>query len=105
MFHHPAWAVGSYNSSPPAAGMVGTKSTGGFYHSSLSPCTSDDVECGGPPVGVDEDPAEREGHHVADHRAEEAPRDEAVESAISYWKFNHDLILQIFAYQYVLGMR
>ena len=29
VFHHPAWAVGSYSSSPPAAPTVGTKSTGG----------------------------------------------------------------------------
>ena len=43
----------------------------------------DDVEGGGPAVGVDEDPAQREGHHVADHRAEEAPGDEAVESELS----------------------
>ena len=39
MFHHPAWAVRSYKSSPPAARSVGTKSTGGFHHSSVSPCT------------------------------------------------------------------
>ena len=30
MFRHPAWAVGSYSSGPPAARAVGTKSTGGF---------------------------------------------------------------------------
>ena len=30
MFCHPAWAVGSYCSGPPAAGTAGTKSTGGF---------------------------------------------------------------------------
>ena len=45
--------------------------------------TSDDIECGGPAIGVNEDPAQREGHHVADHRAEEAPGDEAVESELS----------------------
>ena len=38
MFRHPAWAVGSYSSGPPAAGTVGTKSTGGCYHSDWSPC-------------------------------------------------------------------
>ena len=39
MFFHPAWAAGSYSSGPPAARTVGTKSTGGFYYSSLSPFT------------------------------------------------------------------
>ena len=39
MFRHPAWAVGSYSSGPPAAWIVGTKSTGGFANSSVSPCT------------------------------------------------------------------
>ena len=36
MFRHPAWAIGGTNSGPPAAGTVGTKSTGGFYPLSLS---------------------------------------------------------------------
>ena len=40
MFHHPAWAVGSYNSGIPAVRAVGTKSTGGFYQEDVSPCTS-----------------------------------------------------------------
>ena len=40
MFHHPVWAVGSYSSGPPAAGTVGTKSTGGFYQADGSPCIS-----------------------------------------------------------------
>ena len=31
MFHHAAWAVGSCSSGPPAAGTVGTQSTGGLY--------------------------------------------------------------------------
>ena len=39
MFRHPAWAVGSYSSGPSAARDVGTKSTGGFANSSVSPCT------------------------------------------------------------------
>ena len=39
MFCHPAWAVGGYSSGPPAARTVGTKSTGGFLNSSVSPCT------------------------------------------------------------------
>ena len=38
MFHHPAWALGSLISDPPAAGTVTTKSTGGFYRSDVSPC-------------------------------------------------------------------
>ena len=38
VFHHSAWAVGSYSSSPTAAGTVGTKSTGGFYYPDGSPC-------------------------------------------------------------------
>ena len=38
MFHHPAGAIRSYASGPPAAGTVGTKSTGGFHHSCVSPC-------------------------------------------------------------------
>ena len=38
MFRHPAQAVGSYSSGPPAAGTVGTKSTGGFYICEWSPC-------------------------------------------------------------------
>ena len=37
MFRHPAWAVGSYSSGPSAARDVGTKSTGGFANSSVSP--------------------------------------------------------------------
>ena len=32
-------AVGSYSSSPPAAGTARTKSTKGFYHGEWSPCT------------------------------------------------------------------
>ena len=40
MFSHPARAVASYSSGPPAAGTVGTKSTGGFLNSSVSPSTS-----------------------------------------------------------------
>ena len=43
---------------------------------------SDDVEGGGPAVGVDEEPAQREGHHVADRRAEETPGHEAVEGRL-----------------------
>ena len=39
MFRHPAWAVGSYSSDPPAAGTLGTKSTGGFYQADKSPCS------------------------------------------------------------------
>ena len=38
MFRHPAWAVGSYSSGPPAANAVGTKSTGGFHQGDGSPC-------------------------------------------------------------------
>ena len=38
MFRHPAWAVGSYSSGPLAAGIVGTKSTGGFYRRDGSLC-------------------------------------------------------------------
>ena len=38
MFRHPAWAVGSYSSGPPAANTVGTKSTGGFHQRHGSPC-------------------------------------------------------------------
>ena len=38
MFHHPAWAVGSYSSCPLAAKAVGTKSTGGFHQRDVSPC-------------------------------------------------------------------
>ena len=40
MFHHPAWAVGSYSSGPPAARSAGTKSAGGFPRPLGSPCTS-----------------------------------------------------------------
>ena len=40
MFRHPAWAVGSYSSGPPAAKTVGTKSTGGCYRGDVSPCIS-----------------------------------------------------------------
>ena len=39
IFHHPAWAVGSYRSGPPAAGTVRSKSTGGFYQGDVSLCT------------------------------------------------------------------
>ena len=39
MFGHPAWAVGSYSSGPPAARSAGIKSTGGFYRMEWSPCT------------------------------------------------------------------
>ena len=39
MFRHPAWAVSSYSSGPPAARAVGTKSTGGFHQQDASPCT------------------------------------------------------------------
>ena len=38
MFRHPAWAVGSYGSGPPAANTVGTKSMGGFHQRHGSPC-------------------------------------------------------------------
>ena len=38
MFRHPPWAVGSYSSSPSAAGTVGTKSMGGVYQADVSPC-------------------------------------------------------------------
>ena len=38
MFRYPAWAVGSHSSGLPAAGTVGTKSTGGFYQADGSPC-------------------------------------------------------------------
>ena len=38
MLCHPAWAVGSYSSSPSAAKIVETNSTG-FHHFSVSPCT------------------------------------------------------------------
>ena len=38
MFRHPAWAVGSYSSGPPAARTVGTKSTGRCYQRDGSPC-------------------------------------------------------------------
>ena len=38
MVRHPAWAVGSYSSGPPAAKTVGTKSTGGFHQRHGSPC-------------------------------------------------------------------
>ena len=31
MYHHPAWAVGSYSSGPATARTVGTNSTRGFY--------------------------------------------------------------------------
>ena len=41
MFRHPASAVGSYSSGPPAAETVGTKSTGGFHQRDGSPCTSE----------------------------------------------------------------
>ena len=40
MFCHPPWAVGSYSRGPPAASMIGTKSTEGFYRPKLSPCNS-----------------------------------------------------------------
>ena len=39
MFHHPAWAVGSYSSGPPAARSAGTKSTIGFPRPLGPPCT------------------------------------------------------------------
>ena len=39
MFCHPAWAVGSCNSGPPAAKTLGTKSTVGFCRLNGSPCT------------------------------------------------------------------
>ena len=39
MFRHPAWAVGSYSSGPPAAETVGTKSTGDFHQGDGPPCT------------------------------------------------------------------
>ena len=38
MFRHPAWAVGSYSSGPPAAETARTKSTGGFHQQDGSPC-------------------------------------------------------------------
>ena len=38
MLCHPAWAVGSYSSGPPAAITVGTKSTGGFFRPEWSLC-------------------------------------------------------------------
>ena len=38
MFHHPAWAVGSYSSGPPAARSAGTKSTIGFPRPLGPPC-------------------------------------------------------------------
>ena len=38
MFRHPAWAVGSYSSGPPAAGTLRTKSPGGCYQADMSPC-------------------------------------------------------------------
>ena len=37
---HPAWAAGSYRSAPRSAGLVGTKSRGGFYQQDGSPWTS-----------------------------------------------------------------
>ena len=43
----------------------------------------DDVEGGGPAVGVDEEPAQREGHHIANPRAEEAPGNETVEDRLT----------------------
>ena len=39
MFRHPAWAVGSYSSGPPAAVTVGSKLTGGCYRGDVSPCS------------------------------------------------------------------
>ena len=39
MFLHPAWVGGSYSNGPPSARSDGTKSTGGFYHPELSPCS------------------------------------------------------------------
>ena len=39
MFRHSARAVGSYSNGQSAAPTVGTKSTGGFHHSSVSPCS------------------------------------------------------------------
>ena len=44
MFRHPAWAVGSYSSGPAAARALWTKSTGGFYHSDDSPCSTGGLE-------------------------------------------------------------
>ena len=38
ILRHSAWAVRSHSGSPPAAGTVGTKLTGGFYRSEWSPC-------------------------------------------------------------------
>ena len=56
MFRHPAWAVGSYSSGPPAAGTVATKSTGGFYRSDVSPCKlSPRVSCFFLPTGLGPD--------------------------------------------------
>ena len=43
MFRHPAWAVDSFSSGPSAARVVGTKSTGGFANSSVSPCRMNGV--------------------------------------------------------------
>ena len=40
MFRYPTWAVGSNSSCPTA---IGTKSTGGFYHSDGSPCITSDI--------------------------------------------------------------
>ena len=37
IFRHPALAVGSYSSGPPAARTIRTKSTGSFHHSSVLP--------------------------------------------------------------------
>ena len=38
MFRHPAWALGSYSSGPPAAGSAGTKAIGGFPRPLGPPC-------------------------------------------------------------------
>ena len=62
MFRHPAWAVGSYSGGPPAAGTVGTKSTGGFYRADGSPCTQD------PPAGK----GTKRGTFYVERRAESA---------------------------------
>ena len=35
-----AWAEGSYSGGPSADRTVGTKTTGGFHHFSVSPCTT-----------------------------------------------------------------
>ena len=43
MFHHPAWAVGSYSSGPPAARSAGTKSTGGFPRPLGPPCIAKEI--------------------------------------------------------------